>query len=69
MTRLWNDPSEFADEMIDGFVAANGRSVRRVPGGVVRSTVVPDGQVVVIVGREGCRAGSRCLPLLRQLRR
>lgn len=50
MTRLWNDPSEFADEMIDGFVAANGRSVRRVPGGVVRSTVVPDGQVVVIVG-------------------
>nr|WP_314840943.1 dihydroxyacetone kinase family protein [uncultured Microbacterium sp.] len=50
MTRLWNDPADFADEMIDGFVAANARSVRRVPGGVVRSTVVPDGQVVVVVG-------------------
>ena len=50
MTRLWNDPAEFADEMIDGFVAANGRSVRRVTGGVVRSTVVPAGQVAVVVG-------------------
>ena len=50
MTRLWNDPADFADEMIDGFVAANGRSVRRVPGGVVRSTVVPDGQVAVVIG-------------------
>lgn len=29
MTRLWNDPADFADEMIDGFVAANGRYVRR----------------------------------------
>ena len=25
MTRLWNDPAAFADEMIGGFVAANGR--------------------------------------------
>ncbi|MGC5224248.1 dihydroxyacetone kinase family protein [Micromonospora sp. DT81.3] len=50
MTRLWNEPSAFADEMIDGFVAANGRYVRRVPGGVVRSTVVPDGQVAVVIG-------------------
>ena len=50
MTRLWNDPAAFADEMIDGFVAANGRYVRRVPGGVVRSTVVPDGQVAVVIG-------------------
>ncbi|MCI1017157.1 dihydroxyacetone kinase family protein [Microbacterium sp. C5A9] len=50
MTRLWNDPAAFADEMIDGFVAAHARSVRRVEGGVVRSTVVPRGQVAVIVG-------------------
>ncbi|WP_243232893.1 dihydroxyacetone kinase family protein [Microbacterium sp. CIAB417] len=50
MTRLWNDPADFADEMIDGFVAANARSVRRVPGGVVRSTVVPEGQVAVVIG-------------------
>jgi dihydroxyacetone kinase len=50
MTRLWNDPADFADEMIAGFVAANERYVRRVSGGVVRSTVVPDGQVAVVVG-------------------
>lgn len=50
MTRLWNDPADFADEMIDGFVAANERYVRRVPGGVVRRTVVPEGQVAVVVG-------------------
>lgn len=50
MTRLWNDPADFADEMIDGFVAANGRSVRRVSGGVIRSTVVPEGQVAVVIG-------------------
>ncbi|MFV0253098.1 MAG: dihydroxyacetone kinase family protein [Beutenbergiaceae bacterium] len=50
MTRLWNVPAEFADEMVDGFVAANGRYVRRVPGGVVRSTVSPDEQVAVVIG-------------------
>lgn len=50
MTRIWNDPAEFADEMIAGFVAANERYVRRVSGGVVRSTVVPTGQVAVVVG-------------------
>jgi dihydroxyacetone kinase len=50
MTRLWNDPADFADEMIDGFVAAHGRYVRRVPGGVVRSTRVPAGQVAVVIG-------------------
>jgi dihydroxyacetone kinase len=50
MTRLWNDPADFADEMTAGFAAANARHVRRVPGGVVRSTATPDGQVAVIVG-------------------
>lgn len=50
MTRLWNDPADFADEMIAGFLAANERSVRGVPGGVVRSTVVPEGQVAVVIG-------------------
>ncbi|MGA7149018.1 MAG: dihydroxyacetone kinase family protein [Microbacterium sp.] len=50
MTRLWNEPADFADEMIAGFVAANERYVRRVIGGVVRSTVSPAGQVAVVVG-------------------
>lgn len=50
MTRLWNEPADFADEMIAGFVAANERYVRRVQGGVVRSTVSPRGQVAVVIG-------------------
>jgi dihydroxyacetone kinase len=50
MTRLFNDPVEFADEMIDGFVAANKNQVRRVPGGVVRSTRTPEGTVALVVG-------------------
>jgi dihydroxyacetone kinase len=50
MTRLWNDPADFADEMIAGFVAANERYVRRVTGGVVRSTVSPAAQVAVVIG-------------------
>ena len=50
MTRLWNDPADFADEMIDGFVAANGRYVRRVPGGVARSSQTPEGQVAFVTG-------------------
>ena len=50
MTRLFNEPSSFADEMIEGFVAASGRWVRAVPGGVARSTRAPQGQVAVVIG-------------------
>ena len=50
MTRIFDDPAQFADEAIDGFVAANPRYVRRVDGGVVRSTVTPAGQTAVVIG-------------------
>jgi len=50
MTRLFNEPSAFADEMIDGFVAANSAHVRRVTGGVIRSTRTPEGQVSIVIG-------------------
>jgi dihydroxyacetone kinase len=50
MTRLYNAPEDFADEMVRGFVAANGRYVRAVPGGVARSTVSPTGEVAVVIG-------------------
>ena len=50
MTRLYNAPEDFADEMVRGFVAANGRYVRAVPGGVVRSTASSAGEVAVVVG-------------------
>ncbi|SDQ16736.1 dihydroxyacetone kinase [Curtobacterium sp. UNCCL20] len=50
MTRLFNDPADFADEATDGFVAANERWVRKVHGGVARSTTSPDGTVAVVIG-------------------
>ncbi|GLY29540.1 dihydroxyacetone kinase family protein [Kineosporia sp. NBRC 101731] len=50
MTRLTNDPAAFADEMTAGFVAAHADRVGAVPGGVVRASEVPAGQVAVVVG-------------------
>ncbi|WP_144715804.1 dihydroxyacetone kinase family protein [Curtobacterium pusillum] len=50
MTRLFNDPADFADEMVDGFVAANRARVRKVHGGVARSTTSPAGTVALVVG-------------------
>ncbi|WP_199043288.1 dihydroxyacetone kinase family protein [Glycomyces salinus] len=50
MTYLSNDPARFADELIEGFVAAHPSWVQAVPGGVVRATRVPDGEVAVVVG-------------------
>ncbi|MGW9414623.1 dihydroxyacetone kinase family protein [Arthrobacter cupressi] len=50
MTRLWNDPASFADDVVDGFVRANGRWVRRVPGGVSRSTRSAGPEVAVVIG-------------------
>ncbi len=50
MTRLFNDPSAFADEMIEGFVASHGRWVKRVSGGVVRSTRSSPESVALVIG-------------------
>jgi len=50
MSYLLNDPAEFADEMTDGFVAANLTLVRRVDGGVARRARTPARQVALVVG-------------------
>jgi len=50
MTRLWNQPADFADEMVAGFVRANGRWARRVAGGVSRSTRSESAEVAVVIG-------------------
>jgi len=50
MTYLVNDPTAFADELIEGFVAAYPDRVAAVPGGVVRATTVPAGQVALVIG-------------------
>ena len=50
MTRLFNDPAAFADEMIEGFVASHSCWVRRVSGGVVRNTRSTPGTVALVIG-------------------
>ena len=50
MTRLFNEPAAFADEMIEGFVASHGRWVRRVSGGVARNTRSTPGTVALVIG-------------------
>ena len=50
MTRLFNDPATFSEDMLAGFLDANSRYVTGVPGGVVRATETPSGKVAVVVG-------------------
>ena len=50
MTRLFNDPEDFATEMIEGFAAASSRWVRPVTGGVVRATRGAEPTVAVVIG-------------------
>ncbi|MFJ5699874.1 dihydroxyacetone kinase subunit DhaL [Arthrobacter sp. NPDC093139] len=50
MTQIFDNPADFADEALDGFVAANRGYVARVDGGVVRSTEITPGQVALVIG-------------------
>jgi dihydroxyacetone kinase len=52
MTKLFNDPANFRQELIEGFVAAYGRLVRRVPdaSGVMAIDAPLSGKVTLIVG-------------------
>lgn len=50
MTQIFDNPADFADEALDGFVAANRSYVARVNGGVIRSTEMTPGQVALVIG-------------------
>lgn len=50
MTRLVNAAPEFAIEALAGFAATQSDRVLLVPGGVVRATRSPGGQVAVVMG-------------------
>jgi dihydroxyacetone kinase len=50
MTYLFNDPTKFADELIEGLAAAHAGRLRRVDGGVIRRHKAPPGQVVLVIG-------------------
>ncbi|WP_413452442.1 dihydroxyacetone kinase family protein [Georgenia phoenicis] len=50
MTMLHDDPADFAEDALAGFVDAYGEDVRRVPGGVVRRPPTRPGKVAIVVG-------------------
>lgn len=50
MTHLLNDPINFPAELVDGFVKANAKYVKKVYGGVVRATKSKPGKVAIITG-------------------
>ncbi|MCI2422798.1 dihydroxyacetone kinase family protein [Saccharopolyspora sp. K220] len=50
MTRLYDDPASFTEDMVTGFVAAHSDYVRQVPGGVVRAKRARQGKVAVVTG-------------------
>jgi len=52
MTRLYNDPADFKVEMLQGFVAAYSRYVKRIPNasGVMALDAPRPGKVSVLVG-------------------
>ncbi|MEP6463873.1 MAG: dihydroxyacetone kinase family protein [Frankiaceae bacterium] len=50
MTRLYDDPARFAEDMLAGFLDANARYVVGVPGGVVRAAPTRRGKVAVVIG-------------------
>ena len=50
MTKLFNDPARFTEDMLVGFLDANARYVLGVPGGVVRAHETRPGKVAVVIG-------------------
>lgn len=50
MTKLFNDPARFTEDMLVGFLDANARYVVGVPGGVVRANKTAPGKVAVVIG-------------------
>jgi len=50
MTTIYNDPAEFTDEAVAGFVDLYSDRVRRVTGGVVRAKRPAQPKVAVLVG-------------------
>ncbi|MET0473688.1 MAG: dihydroxyacetone kinase family protein [Mycobacterium sp.] len=50
MTKLFNDPARFTEDMLAGFLDANASYVTGVPGGVVRAHETPPGKVAVVIG-------------------
>src|SRR5690625_6890817 len=50
MAYVLNDPADFAEELTSGCALAYSEWVTQVPGGVVRASQAPAGEVAIIIG-------------------
>jgi hypothetical protein len=50
MTKLYDDPASFSDDLLAGFLDVYADRVVGVSGGVMRVTETPPGKVAVVVG-------------------
>lgn len=50
MTYLFNNPAQFADELVEGFAAVHRNTIQRVNDGVIRRHKAKPGQAVMIIG-------------------
>lgn len=50
MTRVFDNPARFMDDMVEGFCHLHSSYVTQVSGGVVRSDATQQGKVAVVVG-------------------
>ncbi len=53
MTHVFEDAESFAETSVRGYCTVHGRVVRAVTGGVLRSTVTPQGKVALVTGGGG----------------
>ena len=59
MTCVFDNPEEFAKTALAGFASIYSRNVRPVIGGVVRSTVTPEGKVYTLGRNAQQMAGAK----------
>ena len=53
MTRLYDDPGAFSEDLLAGFLDLHGDRVLGVEGGVIRAGETPDKVAVVVGGGSG----------------
>lgn len=59
MTRILDNPADFAAQALAGFCALHPERLRPVPGGMVRADPRPRGKVALVVGEAPARGEAK----------